>query len=474
METTVTPAVSMVTAGPPITRESVQLADPQTEPVSPVLVTMDPSSPTLIQLVTSGSDPSVEGTEEQLREESDVLNSTSPVSGMSVDNSGQNDIEFKEKSLEGVDDSVHRDVEFTEEPLEGVEEPLEGVKEPLEVVEEPLEVVEEPLEGVEELLEGVEEPLEGVKEPLEAVEEPLEVVEELLEGVKEPLEGVEEPLEGVEEPLEGVEEPLEGVEEPLEAVEEQVDYGGSIMQSEDSFIATQRLNLTEVVQALSSTDIEPSSPVLPTTMETIYVEEEEEEEENVVGEEEGELLSFSANELAESEVEEAAVRSRNISETLPEVTTNVSPEEEPTAEDQPSQEATRTQLGDVDTVTVTPEVTTVTQEVIDEPPPPRRPSPYPEGEAEVKEVLYTAWLPSVRTQELLASSSSSMNTQHLTCPGLVTDIRTVGVCVCVCGCGCACVWGCVCVCVRVCTHLRSQSPPPPQHQDGRCSSAKHC
>ena len=32
--------------------------------------------------------------------------------------------------------------------------------------------------------------------------------------------------------------------------------------------------------------------------------------------------------LVESEVEEAAVRSRSISETLPEVTTNVSPEEE--------------------------------------------------------------------------------------------------------------------------------------------------
>ena len=119
MTTTVTSAVSMATADP-ISQESVQLADHQMEPVSPVVVTMDPSSPTLIQLVTSGSDPSVEGKEEQPR---DVLPSTFPVSGMSVDNSGKT--EFKEKSLEEVDNSVHSGIEFTEEPLERVEEPVE-------------------------------------------------------------------------------------------------------------------------------------------------------------------------------------------------------------------------------------------------------------------------------------------------------------------------------------------------------------
>ena len=403
MTTTVTSAVSMATADPPITQGSVQLADPQMEPVSPVVVTMDPSSPTLTQLVTSGLDPSVEGQEEQLR---DVLQSTSPV--MSVDNSGQTDTE---KSLEGVDDSVHR------EPLEGVDN---SVHRDIEFSEEPLE--------------GVQKPLKAAEEPLEAVEEPLEVVEELLKVE-------EEPLKAGEEQVEAGKEQVEAGEEPVEVGEEQVDYGGSIMQSEDSFIATQRFNLAEVVQALSSTDIEPSSPVLLTTMETICIEEEEEEEEDIVGEEEGELLSFSVNELAESEVEEAAARSRSISETLPEVTT-VSPEEEPTGEeptgeeptgeDQPSQEArtmdTMIQDRDVDTVTVTPEVTTATQEVIHEPLPPRRPSPYPEGEAEVKEILYTAWLPSARTQELLASSSSSMNTQHLTCrsshyPGKCTACR---------------------------------------------------
>ena len=56
--------------------------------------------------------------------------------------------------------------------------------------------------------------------------------------------------------------------------------------------------------------------------------------------------------------------------------------------------------------------------------PPRRPSPFPEVVAGVKEALYTAWIPSPWTQGLL-SRLSTITGQHLTCPGLVADIKMV-------------------------------------------------
>ena len=55
---------------------------------------------------------------------------------------------------------------------------------------------------------------------------------------------------------------------------------------------------------------------------------------------------------------------------------------------------------------------------------PRRPSPFPEVVEGVREALYTAWIPSPWTQGLL-SQPSSMTQQHLTCPGLVADIKMV-------------------------------------------------
>lgn len=56
--------------------------------------------------------------------------------------------------------------------------------------------------------------------------------------------------------------------------------------------------------------------------------------------------------------------------------------------------------------------------------PPRRPSPFPEVVEGVREALCTAWIPSPWTQSLL-SQPASVTQQHLTCPGLVADIKTV-------------------------------------------------
>ena len=70
--------------------------------------------------------------------------------------------------------------------------------------------------------------------------------------------------------------------------------------------------------------------------------------------------------------------------------------------------------------------------------PPPLSSPYPEEVAGVKEILYTAWIPSPWTQGLLSLPTSQ---QNLTCPGLAADIKMVSgivyVCVCVCVCVCA-------------------------------------
>ena len=57
---------------------------------------------------------------------------------------------------------------------------------------------------------------------------------------------------------------------------------------------------------------------------------------------------------------------------------------------------------------------------------PRRPSPFPEVVAGVREALYTAWIPSPWTQALL-SQPHSVTQDHLTCPGLVADIKRVRV-----------------------------------------------
>ena len=57
-------------------------------------------------------------------------------------------------------------------------------------------------------------------------------------------------------------------------------------------------------------------------------------------------------------------------------------------------------------------------------PPPPHTSPYPEEVAGVREGLYTAWIPSPWTQNLLLSRPESLQ-HHLTCPGLAADIKMV-------------------------------------------------
>ena len=392
-------SVSMATADSPVAQDIVQPSQPAPEfhpthaqPDTPVLVAMEPSSPTLMQLATSESETSLQKEGQELSTGSD-LNPT---------------LIEKEASAH---DSEERygDVTLIEDPLEGVEDQTGGRRGSVPSEEEPLE--------------------DRTGQGRASVTFEEEPQEDRTGGERGDVIFLEEPLEGV---------------------KDQADYSGSIMQSEDSVAATQRLDLTEVLEALSS-DIEPSSPVLPTTMETIFVEEDEEEE---AGQEEGELLSFSSNELEEpnlDELEEAAVRSRSISESLPEVTTTVPENGEAAGEAQSTEEVTATETTTQEVETTTQKVETTTQEVEtttleattqqgvavprdDLPQPQRRPSPYPGGEAEVKEALYTAWLPSPWTQELLANPPPSTTTQHLTCPGLVADIKMVGHMYSVCGC----------------------------------------
>ena len=437
METSRPTSVSMATADVRVTQDIVQPA-PESPPTQPppdthLVVAMEPGSLTLTQLVTMESETSVQ--EEGLQLSAGPDPTTSPEKVASVHGSGQKlgavtfidaldgaedqdqaglSVPSKEEPLEDLNGGGRGNVTFEEEPLE---DPNGGGRGSVTFEEEPLEdrngrgcgnvTFEEEL---------LEDPNGGGRGNVTFEEEPLE---DLNGGGRGNVTFEEEPMENLNGEGRG---DVMFTEEPLEGVEDLTDYSGSIMQSEDSIAATQRLDLSEVLEALSS-DIEPSSPVLPTTMETIFVEEEEDEE---AGQEESELLSFSSNELEESnldELEEAAARSRSISESLPEVTT-VPDNEEPAGEAPPTQEVTTAQ----EVVTTTQEVvTTTTQEVAvpREGLPQRRPSPYPTGEAEVKEALYTAWLPSPWTQELLANPPPGMTTQHLTCPGLVADSKMV-------------------------------------------------
>lgn len=375
-------SVSMATADSPVAQDIVQPSQPAPEfhpthaqPDTPVLVAMEPSSPTLLQLATSESETSLQEEGQELSTGSD-LNPTLIEKEASAHDSGER----------------YGDVTLIEDSLEGVEDQTGGRRGSVPSEEEPLE--------------------DRTGQGCASVTFEEESQEDRTGGERGDVIFLEEPLEGV---------------------KDQADYSGSIMQSEDSVAATQRLDLTEVLEALSS-DIEPSSPVLPTTMETIFVEEDEEEE---AGQEEGELLSFSSNELEEpnlDELEEAAVRSRSISESLPEVTTTVPENGEAAGEAQPTEELTATETTTQEVETTTLEATTTQGVAVPRDDlPQRRPSPYPGGEAEVKEALYTAWLPSPWTQELLANPPPSTTTQHLTCPGLVADIKMVGHMYSVCG-----------------------------------------
>ena len=48
-----------------------------------------------------------------------------------------------------------------------------------------------------------------------------------------------------------------------------------------------------------------------------------------------------------------------------------------------------------------------------------------EGEVSIREELYTAWLPTPQTQQLLAQAQPTKDPNYLTCPALVADVRVV-------------------------------------------------
>ena len=267
---------------------------------------------------------------------------------------------------------------------------------------------------------------------------------------------------------------------------------GSIMQSQETLPVDMNLDLPPAPQPLLS--YIPSSPLLPTTMETITLEVQEEEEEgegeieeplpspeddNIlmgvdlgvskplpiielppVKSEETVLINIESSgvtfsgehllgqgehqlEVTEHQPQDIDVHKLDVQETLSDplsavvfssdplstgtVITHLSdpvssgpvpsllatlsfPYEEGEQEDVAEELQAARSKGDVG-----PDPTIL---------PPRRPSPFPEVVAGVKEALYTAWIPSPWTQGLL-SRLSTITGQHLTCPGLVADIKMV-------------------------------------------------
>ena len=49
-----------------------------------------------------------------------------------------------------------------------------------------------------------------------------------------------------------------------------------------------------------------------------------------------------------------------------------------------------------------------------------------EGEVLIREDLHTAWIPTPQTQQLLSQAQPTKDPNHLTCPALVADVRSVG------------------------------------------------
>ena len=190
------------------------------------------------------------------------------------------------------------------------------------------------------------------------------------------------------------------------------DYGGSIMLSEDdSVVGAMVLNLPVApLPDICSSEV-PSSPVLPTTSETIISLEQETETPPTSDQLEEDLLSFSSNELPDLEEDQlggSAILPSNFTESLPDVDTGPEPRQVVEGFELEIEEALGVNLAREPKLSPQPE---------------RRPSPYPDGAAGVREALYTAWLPSTRTQEMLANPREAA--QHLTCPGLVADVRMV-------------------------------------------------
>ena len=266
------------------------------------------------------------------------------------------------------------------------------------------------------------------------------------------------------------------------------EQAGSIMQSQE--ILPQGLNFDLPTAPLETLPYTPSSPLLPTTMETVALEIQEEIEEEVKEQIEQPLPLVDIGEGRPLSISESPRTS--VSGTMPPLSSGGHPLEQgehqlEVTEHQPQDSDNRAHKLDVHEAGITPPssfhplsevapsdavftgaVATHLSDPLSsaplQPPPssllgpslhpqpyggqedvmeelqamaargdvgpdpvvlvPRRPSPFPEVVEGVREALYTAWIPSPWTQSLL-SQPTSVTQQHLTCPGLVADIKMV-------------------------------------------------
>lgn len=264
------------------------------------------------------------------------------------------------------------------------------------------------------------------------------------------------------------------------------EQAGSIMQSQEALAEDVEMDLPSVPQDILS--YTPTSPLLPTTMETVALEmQEEQEQDQAEGEmeqplplpdimdsggskplpisesplttcEEGILIDISSSGVTppfssghQLEVTEHQLSPDSTAHQLDVQETRIVP---PACFDPLSEVSDRQSPGTVAThlsdpplpvpshlpLASQPHVSEILEDDVAEKLktmgtmgdigpdsmvlPPRRPSPFPEVVAGVKEALYTAWIPSPWTQGLLLQPAS-VTQQHLTCPGLVADIKMV-------------------------------------------------
>ena len=198
---------------------------------------------------------------------------------------------------------------------------------------------------------------------------------------------------------------------------------GTMMQSHE-VLPISPLPPLSIPPPLSASNLShiPSSPVLPTTTETVTTPpiedlgslcEEEGEEGEGMAEEVSEGLIFEVRDLTEDEAvaePKEEVWDADFAESEQLELTEVSLDTE-LVEAEPGEDV-RGVAVETEPVTLLPDS------------PERRPSPYLEGDSVVREDLYTAWLPSSLTQKMLAQQTRLTSAQA-TCPGLSADIKAV-------------------------------------------------
>lgn len=196
--------------------------------------------------------------------------------------------------------------------------------------------------------------------------------------------------------------------------EDSTDQPGSIMLAESNL----SIDMSCVAKATSSDKL--GSPVLPTTaLEEITMTTEQQESSSSLLlatskplEEESEPVdesppTFVVGDLERVEEELEGVHlTPSISESVPDVTIDLEEGVEPVFSDEEVP-------GSLETVSL---VNEVPEPMADQ---------LADAELEVAEAIYTAWVPSAKTQELLNQSQPTKDPSHLTCPALVADVRMV-------------------------------------------------